>query len=93
MNLLFKDPDSRVDYLVDWGAAHLGANSITASQWSVHPQHDAGLAVVAHRHDARTTTVSLEGGRAGMVYDVTNRVSLSNGELDERSLSVRVEQR
>lgn len=93
MSLFIKDPDSRVVYVMDWGAVHLGTHIIAASEWAIDPQHDGGLAVVDHGHDSRTTTMTLEGGRAGRVYDVTNRVTLSNGEIDERSLSFRVEQR
>ena len=33
------------------------------------------------------------GGREGVSYRVTNRVTLSDGQIDERSLMVRVEQR
>lgn len=93
MSLFIKDPQSRVEYVMDWGALHLGVHTITGSEWAIDPQHEGGLAVVDHRHDGRATTLTLEGGKGGMVYDVTNRVTLSNGEIDERSLSFRVEQR
>lgn len=93
MSLFVKDPDSRIDYRVDWGAAYLGPNLIVASSWLVAPVHPAGLTVVADGHDGRSTTVTLEGGQAGASYALTNRVTLSNAESDERSVAVRVEPR
>lgn len=93
MSLFVKDPDSRIDYRVDWGAAYLGPNLIVASSWQVTPVHANGLAVIADGHDGRSATVTLEGGQAGGSYALTNRVTLSNGETDERSVAVRVEQR
>lgn len=93
MSLFVKDPDSRIDYRVDWGAAYLGPNLIVASGWLVTPVHANGLAVIADGHDGRSATVTLEGGQAGRSYALTNRVTLSNGETDERSVAIRVEQR
>ncbi|WP_017672466.1 hypothetical protein [Blastomonas sp. AAP53] len=93
MSLFVKDPDSRIDYRVDWGAAYLGANLIAASQWQVTPQHEGGMAIAASGHDGLSAVVTLTGGRAGASYALTNRVTLTNGEIDERSVAVRVEQR
>lgn len=93
MSLFVKDPDSRIDYRVDWGAAYLGVNQIVASSWAVTPSHEAGLAVAASGHDGRSAMATLTGGRTGASYALTNRVTLSNGETDERSIAVRVEQR
>ena len=93
MSLFVKDPDSRIDYRVDWGAAYLGANLIAASQWQVVPQEQDGLAIAASSHDGVSTLASLTGGREGCSYALTNRVTLTNGEIDERSIAIRVEQR
>ncbi|MFN3472900.1 MAG: hypothetical protein ACK4ZW_02530 [Blastomonas sp.] len=93
MSLFVKDPDSRIDYRVDWGAAFLGPNLVVVSSWLVTPVQDGGLAVIADGHDGRSATATLEGGQAGGSYALTNRVTLSNGEIDERSVAVRVEPR
>lgn len=93
MSLIVKDPDSRIDYRVDWGAAYLGANLIAASQWQVVPVEPLGLAVLASSHDGLSAVVTISGGRQGGSYALTNRVTLTNGEIDERSISVRVEPR
>lgn len=93
MSLFLKDPDSRIDHSIDWGAAYLGINLIVASNWTVAPDMDGGIAIAAFGHDGRTTLVTLTGGVAGQSYVLTNRVTLSNGEIDERSLAIRVEPR
>lgn len=93
MSLFVKDPDSRIDYRVDWGEAYLGENLITASQWHVTPQEEGGLAVAASGHDGLGALATLTGGRTGGTYALTNRVTLTNGAIDERSVAIRVEQR
>ena len=93
MSLFVKDPDSRIDYRFDWGAAYLGANMLVASSWSVTPAMAGGLAVISDGHDGLSATVTIDGGQPGAIYALTNRVTLSNGEIDERSVTVRVEPR
>lgn len=93
MSLFVKDPDSRIDCRVDWGQAFLGNNLIVSSSWSVDPVAPDGLVVIADGHDGRSATVTVSGGQAGAIYALTNGVTLSNGEIDERSISVRVEPR
>jgi hypothetical protein len=49
--------------------------------------------VVGAAHDLLEVTVTLAGGIAGHVYRVTNRVTMSDGQIDERSMTMRVEER
>lgn len=93
MGLMIKDPASRLDYAVDWGAAYLDGQAITASHWTVEPEEAGGVSVAAHGFDPLIATATLSGGVAGMTYRVANRVTLSDGQIDERSLTIRVEQR
>ena len=93
MTLYLKAPQARVDYRIDWGARHLGPWLITDSVWRVEPTAPDGLTVAAHAHDGRVTSVTVTGGEAGHVYDLINRITLSNGEVDERAISFRVEAR
>lgn len=93
MSLHLKDPEARIAYAVDWGAAYLGSQTIAASAWAVTPAEAGGLVVVSGARDGRTTSALVEGGVAGRLYRLTNRVTLSDGSADERSLAVRVEQR
>lgn len=93
MSLFAKDPDAGLDYHIDWAATWLGQRSIAASEWRVDPVEEGGAVVAAHSHDGRRTAARIEGGIAGRVYDVANRITLATGEREERTLTLRVEQR
>lgn len=91
--MVVKDPDTRLDYAFDWATAYPEGQAVTGSTWSVTPQDDGGVSVLAGAHDLQRTTVTLEGGISGRVYRVSNRVTLSDGQVDERSMTIRVEER
>lgn len=92
MSFYLKDPGSRVDYAIDW-TGYLDGQIVTGSAWSVVPDETGGVAVEAASFDLQRTAATLGGGQAGHVYSVTNRVTLSDGQTDERSITLRVEQR
>lgn len=91
--MMVKDPGTRLDFEFDWGAAYPGGQGVVASDWSVAPMEDGGVTVAGRSHDLKEAAVTLAGGVAGRVYRVTNRVTLSDGQIDERSMTVRVEER
>jgi hypothetical protein len=91
--IFVKDPGAMIDYAVAWTAGYLSGEQITESVWAVAPEMADGLAVVAGRIDAGKTVVTLSGGRLGQVYRVSNRIRLSDGRSDERTLVIRVEER
>ncbi|MBB5705422.1 hypothetical protein [Sphingopyxis panaciterrulae] len=93
MTMLVKDPGTRIDYEFDWGAAYPAGQAIVESDWTVAPDEAGGIAVAATAHDLLCATAALTGGIVGRVYRVTNRVTLSDGQIDERSMSLRVEER
>lgn len=93
MPWVVKDPDARVDYQFDWGEAYLAAQMIVMAEWSVTPTEPGGISILAESHDLLSCAATLSGGVAGSTYRVTNRVTMSDGQVDERSLIVRVEQR
>lgn len=93
MTMMVKDPDSRIDFEFDWAVAYPDGQAVTASMWAVAPDQAGGVAVAGAAHDLMRATATLAGGVAGRVYRVTNRVTLSDGQIDERSMTVRVEER
>lgn len=93
MTMMVKDPDTRVDFEIDWALAYPEGQAVVASLWTVTPAEDDGLSVAASAHDLMQTTATLAGGVAGHVYRLTNRATLSDGQIDERSVTVRVEER
>lgn len=93
MTMMVKDPGTRIDFEFDWTAAYSDGAAIVASDWSVLPAEAGGVSVAGAAHGLLQTTVTLTGGVAGRLYRVTNRVTLSDGQIDERSVSMRVEER
>lgn len=92
MSLYVKDPQARVDHAIDW-SAYLAQQSLVASLWTVSPQEDGGLQVENAAFEAQRSSARLSGGIVGRVYRLTNRVTLSDGQVDERSVTMRVEER
>lgn len=95
MNIFLKDPGGVIEYAVDWDAGYLAGRTISQSSWQVQPTGlaPAGLTLSGARREAGRTAITLSGGAAGSVYRVANRVTLSDGSSDERTLVVRVEER
>lgn len=93
MSCYLKDPQARVDYAIDWGAAYLDGQVIAASEWRIDPDEDGGAIVEIGSFDLRRTAATISGGVPGHVYRIGNLVTLSDGRSDERSLTVRIEGR
>jgi hypothetical protein len=91
--MFLKDPDALLDYAVDWGAALGVGTSIAASDWAVRPDEPGGLSVMRADLAGAVASVRLAGGVPGHVYAVGNLVTLADGTADERSLTIRVEDR
>jgi TRAP-type uncharacterized transport system substrate-binding protein len=83
-----KDPDAILDYAVDWGR-WLAGDTIAASVWLV----PTGLTNVSETNTATKAIVWLSGGSAGVTYTVTNRITTAAGRTEDRSFTVRVEER
>lgn len=93
MDLFLKDPDAVLDYHVDWAAAISGGQSVVDSGWSVFPVESGGVQVLDGSLVGAVARVRLGGGVAGHVYEVRNRAGFSDQTVDERSLTLRVEDR
>jgi hypothetical protein len=91
--MFLKDPDAAIDYRVDWAAALGGELSLASSMWTVAPLEAGGLTASGGVTGLSDTVARLSGGIAGHVYRVGNRVTFSDGSVDERSLVVRVGER
>ena len=93
MAMMVKDSDARIDFEFDWFAACPEGQAVVASSWTVVPGEAGGIVVAATAYDLTQSTATLTGGIAGRIYRVTNRVTMSDGQIDERSMTVRVEER
>jgi len=103
MNSVIKDPQAVLNYGYDWadGGANDGASTdtgwlqsdtITASTWSITGP-DSTLLQDSDANDTTTTTVVLSGGTANRTYTVTNHVTTAAGYEDDRSITVKVQER
>jgi len=92
MSFYLKDPQSRVDYAIDW-SGYLDGQTIATSEWTVSPAETGGIAIEEASFDLDRSAARLSGGIVGRIYCVANRVTLSDGSADERSITLRVEER
>jgi len=83
-----KDPNSVVDYGVDWWA-WLDADTISTSAWVV----PAGITKDSDSKTDRTTTIWLSGGAEGQSYALTNRIVTAGGRTEDRTITITVKQK
>ena len=67
----------------------MGTDTITESEWIV-PE---GLTKVTDSKTATTATIWLSGGTAGVNYTVTNRIVTVGGRTEDRSFTLRPQER
>jgi hypothetical protein len=84
-----KDPNSVLDYTVDWyDEGWLGIDTIATSTWIV----PTGLTNIAESHTTKIATIWLSGGTAGTNYEVTNRITTAGGRTDDRTIVIECRQ-
>ena len=89
-NTIFrKDPQATLDYHLDWSSWLETGDTITASTWFL----PAGLTQVVAAFSTSVATVWISGGTVGESYTVTNRITTADGRIDERSMTIRMEDR
>jgi hypothetical protein len=84
-----KDPDATLDWIFDWTLWLGEFEVITDAEFIVDP----GLIVNFTSHTTKTATVWLAGGSESQVYNVTCRITSSDGRIDDRSFTLRCTQR
>jgi hypothetical protein len=83
-----KDPNAVLDYSIDWTRWLVG-DQIATSEWII----PSGLTKMADSKTATSATVWLSGGAVGQPYTVTNRITTAAGRTEDRSFTIRVEER
>lgn len=97
-----KDPDDRKDYGVRWagptltpGAADAWLSSgetISESVWLLPDGIYEDIAL-GHDHDDTRAWIFLVSGEAGTNYTITNRITTSDGRMEDQSLIIPVKER
>ena len=85
-----KDPDAVLDYSVDW-LLWLAGDQISSSEWIL--EAGATIQKITDTFTNSRTVVWLGGGDRGITYLVTNRIVTVGGRTDDRTISVKVEDR
>jgi hypothetical protein len=96
INAYTKDPDAKLDYLVNWANWLQEGETISSSAWGIDVAPDAVLTIAVSPAPSNTTTsatVWLQGGTVGKTYRVRNRIVSSLGRTDDQSFHVRIAQR
>lgn len=83
-----KDPGARLDYTVDW-EDWLDSDTIASVTWTV----PTGLTKESQSNTTTAATVWLSGGTAGTDYAVVCHIVTVAGRLDDRTLTIRCDQR
>ena len=90
MKGFIKDPDSTLDYGVDW-TLWLNGDVINNSTWDV----PSGLSVVggSETYNSSTTSLFVSGGAVGEDYVLSNKITTTGQRTAERSFTIHVRQR
>lgn len=82
------DPDSVVDYAINWSAQldAWGDDTIDTSTWIVPDE----LVAEEESHTTTVATVWLSGGTVGELHRITNRITTAGGRTDDQSFMLRV---
>lgn len=89
MVTFFKDPDAILDYHVDWGVWLTERDSIASSVWLTF---SPDVSVVAESLDNNIASAVVSGGRLGMVYTLTNRVTTQVGLVQDKSIRLAIKE-
>lgn len=80
-----KDPDEVLDYEVDW-SARLGADTISASTWTV----PVGITKDSDSKTNTTTAVWLSSGTLLSSYDLVNRIVTAGGRTMDQTVRIKI---
>jgi len=80
-----KDPNSTLDFVVDW-TAWLNGDTISTVTWMV----TAGITKTSESNTTTTATIWLSGGQSRSVYPITCRITTAGGRIDDYSFEILV---
>ena len=91
-----KDPNAVIDYAVDWTANYLlVGEQVTTSNWEIVPSGAMSDLVIDNVPLllSGVASVFISGGITGKVYRLINRISTDQGRTDDRTITIRVEEK
>lgn len=87
-----KDPDSVVDYGLDW-TPRLSGDTIADSEWIIEEaiiEEEASIEIESEEFSATAAMIWLSGGAAGEKHIITNRVTTVGGRIFDQSVQLRI---
>lgn len=84
-----KDPDSTIDYGVDWSSWLASGETISTSTW---PEL-GDLTEVSSSNTTTATAIFVSGGTPGATYTLTNRIVTNQGRTEDRSMFIACQQK
>lgn len=84
-----KDPNAILDYTFDWGSWLADNETILTSIMTV----GVGITKGSSSKNGTRTKVWLSGGAVGTTYGITNRITTSEGRVDDRTIYIKVAER
>jgi len=87
MTLYTKDPDATERFGVDW-AGRLGAVTISTVTWSASP---SGLTLSGETNDTDSASTLVAGGTLGTTYALTCRVTTSDSQVLDHTVTLLVQ--
>lgn len=83
------DPLEKIEYVMDWSYAVSDGVTIATSTWTA----PAALTLTGPNIDGEFTVVSIAGGVVHKVYQVENKILLSNGQTFVDSIFLYIEEK
>jgi hypothetical protein len=84
-----KDPESVLDYAIDWSDWLATGDEVSTSTWTV----PSGITKDSDSKTTTKTTIWLSGGVPNADYSLTNRIVTIQGRTTDRTILIQVRNR
>ena len=84
-----KDPDATLDFGFDWNEWLASTETILTAVWTV----PSGITKSSQIETDGYTTVWLSSGTVNTDYNLTCRITTSDGRIDDRTMTIKVRSR
>lgn len=81
-----QDPSSRILRALNYADWLQQGDSISTSTWTLPP----ALTLVASSHTTTLALFTITGGVDGQNYEVTNRITTTKGDWDDKTILIKV---
>lgn len=91
----FKDSNEVLDYYVDWASRMTENDEIASSDWEFAEDPDEALDIDSNSFNVSThkTLVWLSGGTAGQSYELTNRITTTDGRTMDQTVKLKIKEK